>query len=312
VQGEASAEETVEPRAGEILVRPAPAAAPTLQELFLAWLDEVQARHGKVKVHNQEGKITKVSIDRRALEPNLAAPASLRSWERRGWLKVRPREFGIVGRGLVVIGPERLEAFKKLHHEPLGAEKSGEADGTETLSAGADGERSAGGDIDLAPLRRWLEGNGYLLEGHPNRGVFEGEKNAPAAIGVYQERAVWLPQEVLQGILGAVPGGLKKQQKQMKSTQSRRRLVGVEHPLLNRLEPLLGWLTTNAHLLEGHPCRDLLGAAQQEDVLAIGVFEERCVALSRETMEEILGTLPDAARERRWGARRLYEITIGV
>jgi hypothetical protein len=142
--------------------------------------------------------------------------------------------------------------------------------------------------------------------------VFEGEKNAPAAIGVYQERAVWLPQEVLQGILGVVPGGLKKQQKRIKPEQERTWLVSVEHPLLNRLEPLLDWLTANAHLLEGHPCRDLLGAAQQEDVPAIGMYEERCVVLSRETMEEIWGALPDAARERRWRNKRLYEIAIGV
>jgi hypothetical protein len=129
---------------------------------------------------------------------------------------------------------------------------------------------------------------------------------------VYQERAVWLPQEVVKEIIGVVPGGLKKQRRKMRSTQDRKRLVSVEHPLLNRLEPLLDWLTTNAHLLEGHPCRDLLGAAQQEDVPAIGLYEERFIALPRETMEEIWGVFPEAATEWRKDNKRLYQIVIGV
>jgi hypothetical protein len=108
-----------------------------------------------------------------------------------------------------------------------------------------------------------------------------------------------------------VPGGLKKQRRKMRSTHERKRLVGVEHPLLNRLEPLLDWLTMNAHLLEGHPSRDLLGAAQQE-VPAVGIYEERFVALPRETMEEIWGVLPEAAREWRKDNKRLYQIVMGV
>ena len=259
-------------------------------QALLGWLDALSRYPISMKEHRnpRSNALSKMSIDLSTVPAPLRNPDDLNTWTEQGWVKVSNQEIGLVGKGLGVIGKKRLQQLQRTA-EQMSPRAEGQAEKARSASpvpSPTKGDTSRQADIEK--LKQYVERNGRLLKGHPQRKNSSETRDAPEAIGAYREGVVVLNKGLIESIIEVpLPEDLE--------TKGAKDEVGstLEIPLryLERLEPLRVWFDENRHRLKGHDAYETL-VAKGETALAVGLFRPDVVALPKRILKKILGHVP--------------------
>jgi type IV secretion system protein VirD4 len=213
---------------------PPPPPLQESQQALLKWVDAL-AKDATIEPHYnpKTGQLSKVSLSR--VPGTLRHSPHIPTWVAKGWVKVQGDEIGLVGQGLVLLGPERL---RQLQADARGGEK-----------------RNAGlSRKEAALLKRFIAANGPRLAGHP-------DYQSGPALGLYRPATVLLEKVLVTRLLeGRLPDGLIPRKV---GPQGKQRWV-VEVPLatLASYPALAAWWAANRRHLS-----DKDGALLPETVL---------------------------------------------
>ena len=241
--------------------------------------------------------LSKVSFDLSSIPAQLQQPDELDVWVTNGWVKVSNQEIGLVGKGLEVVGKKRLQTLqRKIEQTDVKPNEKAQIEAkSQALPTSSSYGLEALRQKDTETLRRYVEGNGHLLKGHPKREDHNGTHNLPEAVGTYQESAVILEKELVESVVGGpLPKGLRIKETQGETGSS------LEIPLchLQQLEPLKAWVQENRHRLKGHTAHKFL-ATTGETPQVVGLFQPEVVALPKKVFKNLLGSVPTYGQETR-------------
>ena len=241
------------------------------------WIDTLLEHTITTKAHinPRTQKLSKLSLSH--LPSQLQKPEHLKVWLEKGWIKLTGDEIGLVGEGLKCVGSSRLEKLKSLEATaPVPAKRK---PAKSTLSQEA-----------VSKLRQYIQSNGKLLKGHPDYESLDVTAR-PQAIGLYQASTLLLDKQIVESFL---PEALLKELPMRKEgPQGKQRwVVEITLSKLKTLPELNAWYLKNAHLLKGHPGFQKGG----EDA---GVYLPETLSLPKQTLEQVLGKVPGAAKASR-------------
>ena len=254
--------------------------------------------------------MSKVSLDLSTVPSRLQKPDGLGTWEANGWVKVSNQEIGLVGKGLEFVGKKRLQTLqRKIEQVDVEPKETAQIEAkSQTALISLDSEHKDLRKKDTETLRRYVEGNGHLLKGHPKREGNNEIRNPPEAIGTYQECVVILERSLVESILQCpLPEGLSSNE--ASDEQVSRLEVPLRH--LQQSEPLKIWFQENRYRLEGHAAHEAL-AAKGKAPSVVGQFQPEVVALPKKVLKNLLGNVPTYGKETRptIDGKRRYLIAI--
>ncbi len=262
------------------------------QQALLAWLDDLAVHDvGMKQFRNpRSNALSKVNFDLSTIPTPLQKPDGLDAWITNGWVKVSSQEIGLVGKGLEVVGKKRLQQLQRMveQNDVKAEAKQVEAE-SPAVAIVATSELEVLRQKETEKLRRYLNENGHLLKGHPQRKA----KTALEAIGTYQDGTVILERNLVERLLQRpLPEDLSMNE--ALSEQGARLEISLCR--LQQLEPLNAWFEENQHRLEGHMSYEAL-AAKGEAPPVVGLFRPEVVALPKKVLKNLLGSVPAYGKE---------------